>query len=114
MLASRAAWILAHGDPGAYHVLHTCHRGDEGCISLRHLYLGDHRRNMADMVEAGRSADNHGERNPRAKLTADQVREIRRRYAAGGITHLALAAEFGVAKGTVTCVLNGQNWSWLS
>lgn len=113
MLASRATWIVANGDPGALHVLHTCHRGAEGCISLRHLYLGDHGRNMADMADAGRAADNHGERNPRARLTEEQVREIRRLRSAGA-TGRGLAAAFGVAPSTIWDIVYGKNWGWLT
>ena len=54
MLASRAVWILKHGHPGEQHVLHRCHRGEAGCINIRHLYLGDNDQKVRDMVTAGR------------------------------------------------------------
>lgn len=111
MQASRAVWILAEGDPGEKHVLHTCHRGIEGCVNRRHLYLGDHPQNMRDMVEAGHS--NRGKefgRRGRGALTDDQVREIRRRYAAGGAKFTEMAREFGVGEMTVARAARGQRY----
>ena len=51
--AQRAAWILAHGEPGDAMVLHTCH--NMLCCNVDHLYLGDHLQNMKDRDEAART-----------------------------------------------------------
>ncbi|MFD0208932.1 helix-turn-helix domain-containing protein [Streptomyces hirsutus] len=107
MTASRAVWLLVHGDPGDQYVLHTCHRGQEGCINVRHLYLGTQQQNVADAVNAGRHA--HGERNGHAKLTAKQVQRIRER--SGTVTQDALAAEFGISRQAIAHVLHGRTWS---
>lgn len=109
-LASRVVWILANGDPGPLHVLHTCHRGDDGCVNLRHLYLGTNEQNVRDMVNAGRA---RGGRQGRRKLMPEQVREIRNRYAAGGVTYASLAAEYGVSEGTVRQLVRGRAWTGL-
>lgn len=103
MTAARAVWIIAHGDPGAAFVLHTCHRGDEGCINIQHLYLGDHDQNMLDMGIA--------ERNGR-KLCGDQVREIIRRWREG-ISAKQLAAQYGVCPSTIHRIGKRQIWRWL-
>ncbi|WP_327594694.1 hypothetical protein [Streptomyces chartreusis] len=110
MLASRAVWVLANGDPGDQHVLHTCHRGEEGCINLRHLYLGDNDRNIADMVEAGRST--RGERSGMHKLKAPQVQDIRRRIAARE-PYASIASRYGVSTATVYQIRAGKVWGWL-
>jgi len=55
-----------------------------------------------------------GSLNPTSKLTEEQVLAIRRKYDAGGTSHRALASEFGVGKATITRVLSGKNWGWLS
>jgi hypothetical protein len=50
-----------------------------------------------------------GEQNPNAKLTeagVRELRELRRR----GWTIAEIAAHFGVYKGTISYVLNGQTW----
>jgi hypothetical protein len=52
-----------------------------------------------------------GERNPSAKLTADDVREIRRRYDAGGVAQRVLAKEFGVARRTISWVVTRSKWA---
>ncbi|WP_202234511.1 hypothetical protein [Actinacidiphila reveromycinica] len=110
MNASRAVWTIRHGDPGERHVLHTCHRGEEGCISIRHLYAGDNAQNMRDKVEAGRSA--RGELNAKHKLTAPQVQEIRRLIAAGQ-SYRVIGERYGVTKKSIGDIGTGKTWSWL-
>lgn len=51
-----------------------------------------------------------GERNGRATLTADNVRDIRRRLAAGEVQQ-RLADEFGVSQGTISGIKIGRLWS---
>ncbi|MER7841686.1 hypothetical protein ABTY98_38825 [Streptomyces sp. NPDC096040] len=107
--ASRAVWIEATGeDPGDRQVLHTCHQGEEGCISIRHLYLGDHARNMADMTEAERQA--RGETNGNAELTEPLVCEMRALHATGDWSQRALARRFNVSQGTVHQVVTRKTW----
>jgi len=111
MTASRAAWIIAHGDPGDRFVLHTCHRGEDGCINVRHMYLGDQASNIADMDRAGRASRGHG----RKLLTPRQVEEIRRRHIRG-VNHIyrsntvELAEEYGVSKATITGIVSMRRW----
>lgn len=50
-----------------------------------------------------------GARNGRAKLTAEQVQEIRRRAAAGE-TQRDLAAVFGVSKSQIGNIARGERW----
>lgn len=51
-----------------------------------------------------------GEGNGRAKLNWNQVRAIRVRHAAGGISLAALAAEYGVTPTTISCIVRGEIW----
>ncbi|MEU9576326.1 helix-turn-helix domain-containing protein [Streptomyces chilikensis] len=114
MNASRAVWVLAHGDPGEAWVLHTCHRGDEGCVNLRHLYLGDVHQNHRDTVNAGRTLrgrqDLVGSRNGRAKLTEQEADEIRRRYRVRGVRQADLAREYGVSQAVISSITLGERW----
>lgn len=110
MATSRAVWIIAKGDPGEKHVLHTCHRGQEGCANIRHLYLGDHERNMLDRDEAGRNV--RGEDVGTSKLTAQQVQEIRKLHAAG-TSFRAVAARYGVSRSAIEGITTGRTWAWL-
>lgn len=116
MSASRAVWMLRHGDPGdEQFVLHRCHNGDRGCISIMCLYLGDQTQNMADMKAAGRLY--WGARSNLAKLTNEQVREIRERYrpdgTRGSATRLAteLGIEYGVARQTIVRIATGETYN---
>lgn len=53
--AHRAAWILLRGEiPEGANVLHKCH--DMACCNPDHLYLGDHKQNMKDRDDAGRTS----------------------------------------------------------
>jgi hypothetical protein len=51
-----------------------------------------------------------GEDNGQARLTVERVREIRMRYAAGGISHRTLAQEYGVRHETIRKVVNRETW----
>lgn len=51
-----------------------------------------------------------GVNNANAKLDWTKVREIRVKYAAGGVSHQELAIEYGVTKRAVTCVINNLTW----
>lgn len=51
-----------------------------------------------------------GEVHPSAKLTADDVRLIRERWAIGGISQRALGCEYGVTGGAIHAILSGRNW----
>jgi hypothetical protein len=59
------------------------------------------------------SSARKGTLNPTSKLSEEQVQAIRVRYEKGGVSHRALAVEFGVGKATVTRILGGKNWGWL-
>jgi hypothetical protein len=55
-----------------------------------------------------------GERNGRAKLTAAQVVELRRRHDQEGISNAELARQFGVSKTLARLIVNGAIWQHLS
>lgn len=52
-----------------------------------------------------------GERNRAAKLSADIVLDIRREYAAGGITHQALADRHGVSQPLIGMIVRRKIWT---
>jgi hypothetical protein len=80
--------------------LYACHTCDNPpCIRPDHLYPGTPTQNMADAIARGRL-------NPRTKLTADQVVDIRR--AAG--THDEIAATFGVSRANISLIREGKTW----
>jgi hypothetical protein len=50
----------------------------------------------------------------RAKITAEQCREIRSRYAAGGISQGELAKEFGVVRQSICYIITRKTWAHIS
>ena len=107
--AHRFSYELHFGPipPGMF----VCHRCDVPlCVSPEHLFLGNDLVNMRDMIAKGRSVHHNGERATKAKLTEDQVREIRRAYLAGDGSMGTIGARFGVGKGAVMGILSGRNW----
>lgn len=71
--AHRASWIVHNGPiPTDAHVLHYC--DNPPCANPRHLFLGNHRINVADKVKKGRQL--RGTLHPSSRLTKDDVRRI--------------------------------------
>ena len=93
--------------------MQVCHHCDNRrCVNPDHLFVGTNSDNVRDMVRKGRQVipDRRGERHPRAKLTKQQVDEIRERYRAGeGQT--ALAREFGVQQPAIWKIVTRRTWS---
>ena len=101
-IASRVAWELAHGPiPEGQCVLHVCDNGL--CINVAHLFLGTQRDNIADMVAKNRS--------PNRKLTPEQVRAIRERYAQGGATLHKLGEEYGVSHAAISLAVRKKTYA---
>lgn len=118
LYAHRVAWEMAHGPiPDGMEVMHTC--DNPPCCNVRHLKLGTHAQNMADMAAKGRVRQRgtgpRGERHWAAKLSADDVATIRREYTPGRKrgpgTRKALAARFGIDRSTVARIATGRSWT---
>lgn len=93
---------------GAF-AMHTCDRPI--CINPEHIIEGTHADNMADMRQKGRNR--FGERSPFAKLTSEQVTQMRTRHA-NGETFTALGREFGVTGAHVGNIVAKKKWAHLS
>ena len=90
----------------------ACHHCDvRACGNPAHLFKGTRADNMADWVAKGRSGK--GSRNSQARLTEAQVLEARARYAAGGVTHRQIAAEYGVSRAVIGDIINHRRWKHL-
>lgn len=91
----------------------ACHSCDNPpCCNPRHLFAGGAQANVDDKIAKGRAVYgvSRGERNGFAKLTADQVAEIRRRCTGRVGEQKALAAEFGVSTSTVHLIVRNLRW----
>lgn len=116
MTAHHASWLLAGKSPPPKGIF-LCHRCDDRrCVNPAHLFEGTPGDNTRDAVAKGRMVQQHSpERMPRgsthheAKLTEEQVREIRR-LAAGGRSKLSIAKQFGVSDTLIGYVVRRKFW----
>ena len=96
----------AGGIAAGLQVLHRC--DNRPCVRPSHLFEGTNADNRADMMAKGRQAV--GERIGGAKLTADQVREIRRLHPTVRPTYRATGRRFGISGSVVRQVALGLLW----
>ncbi len=94
-LAHRLTYLRDKGPipPGMYPD-HLCR--NRACINSAHLELVTNAENA--------------QRGAAAKLTWALVRDIRRRYAAGGETNKSLGAEYGVSGCAISNILTNKRW----
>jgi hypothetical protein len=115
-LAHRVAFLFAYGTvPEELCVLHVC--DNPICCRPDHLFLGTRIDNNHDCLEKGRhsrTSRNRGESCGSSKLKEADVKMIRERYATETITQARLANEYGVNQSTITYILNGKSWRWLT
>lgn len=105
--ASRMSYELYVGVvPAGMFVCHTC--DNPPCVYPGHFFLGDQKANMQDALAKGRVRI--GERHGMAKLTEEQVREIRRRWAIGDESRGMIARAFGVTSTTISDIATRRSW----
>lgn len=95
--------------PEGYVVCHAC--DNPSCVNPSHLFVGTMKDNCDDRDAKGRGGNHRGVLNGRAKLTPEQVRQIRHIWSTEKITKRALGRRFGVSDLIVYKILNGQLWS---
>jgi hypothetical protein len=107
-------------DPGTLYVCHNCPDGDNpACCNPAHFFLGTKAQNNADMVAKGRhvpggthSSEGYqrGEQHHGAKLTEDEVREIRQLHAAGGLSYSQIGRRYGIHFTAVGKIIKRVHW----
>ncbi len=108
--AHRVSWELVNGPiPSGLIVCHKC--DVPACVRPDHLFLGTFNDNNKDLARKGHAA--RGERNAHAKLTEEQVIEIRQRYK-NGESGTTLAREFGVDPSNIWLIGTGRRWRHVS
>lgn len=108
--AHRVSWVIHFGHiPEGLCVLHRC--DVRLCVNPAHLFLGTRQDNTNDMHQKGRGycGSHSGVHNGNAKLTEQQVREIREKRASGIETRF-LVAEYGMARTTIQQIVSKRIW----
>lgn len=105
--AHKFAWEQANHRkvPKGMVVMHSC--DNPRCVNPAHLSIGTQRDNVLDSIRKGRyNVFGH------QKLNAEQVREIRA-LSLTGMLQKDIAAKFGVARNTVSGIVNRKSWDHL-
>ena len=118
--AHRVAYFLTHGGipletgfrdgaakAGKQFVLHKC--DNRKCCNPDHLFLGSMRDNQLDAYRKKRRKQPES-KHVNAKLTLEQVKEIRTRYSAGGVGQISLSKEFGVSQRVISLVVRRETY----
>lgn len=128
-LAHRAAYSLVKGEiPKGMSVCHSC--DNPACINPDHLWLGTHKENMHDSIKKGRASKppvhvggdhwrlkyphmvEHGEDNPNAIMTEEQVIQMRKDYV-GGQPLDEICARYEINRSTMHDYTSGRTWKHL-
>lgn len=136
--AHRLSYELAYGPiPEGLFVCHHC--DNRACVRPSHLFLGDAKANSLDASQKERlpKGDHHplrvnperaargrangaythperrvrGEQVGTSKLSEADIREIRSRYARGGVSQKALADEFGTNQANIWRIIHRKGWA---
>lgn len=124
----RLSWMIHFGEiphDGSYHGICVCHTCDNRqCVNPNHLFIGTAAENIADRDSKGRTAAGdrngyqgsvvkRGAEHPEAKLSSEQIEEIRALYkprSRSGFSTIALGRRFGVHNATIGRVVRGQTY----
>lgn len=123
--AHRVAWMMTRGPiPDGMQICHHC--DNPPCVRPDHLFLGSQSDNSKDMGSKGRhwlqkqperslfvrqpTIKPRGTQNRHAKLTDEQVREIRKVHTEKRVSRRQIARMFNVSETTVRRVVNRELW----
>ncbi len=109
-----ALWILLVGPvPPKAKVLHKCN--NPGCVNIKHLELGDQKRNIEYMIECRRDRFNFHVTPPRGELSANHI--LTKQQAAiikkSDEPGVWLADKYGVSQATISAIRHNRIWAWL-
>jgi hypothetical protein len=109
--AHRLSWQIHYGViPKGLKVCHHC--DNPPCCNPAHLFLGTQGDNVRDCRRKGRgrSGSPKGELNPKAKLTAEQIKSIRAEYATQKTFQYLIAKKYGVTQANINDIVLGKTW----
>lgn len=103
--AHRVAYELYVGPiPKGLVVRHLCNV--KACVNPDHLAVGTQAENVNDAAAIGRMS-RYGESGPKAKLTSEQVMEIRRLHSSG-VGKLEISKRYKVTRRNISYIVNGK------
>ena len=102
----RLALHLEGIDVRGHYVLHSC--DNPLCCNPDHLRLGTQQENMRDMTSRNRQAKQQGNHNGMAKLTEQDVLDIRD---INGMSQRAIADQYGVTPMAINLIMNRKTWT---
>ena len=88
-------------------VLHRC--DNRPCCNPRHLFLGSMSTNLKDAYTKRRKTQPRSS-HVNAKLSDNDVREIRMKYSAGDVRQADLATEYGVTQRAISLVVRNESY----
>lgn len=105
-LSHRWSWEIHFGEiPVGMFVCHKC--DVRHCVNPNHLFLGNRRDNIQDMINKNRQT--LGERNGRSRLNTAQVLEIRR-LRKEKMPIKQILSKFGISYSCACHILYGKRW----
>lgn len=105
--AHRVSWYIYNGKMPKKLVLHSC--DNKSCTNPSHLFLGTHKQNTMDMLKKGRGNPSKGINHIYAKLTIEQVKEIKKLLKMG-VTVRRICDDFKMSSGAISAIKNGITW----
>lgn len=108
MRSHRVAYELTHGPvPEGMDVGLLCE--NHACTRPVHLFL----RSKDEKITTMLTKRGRGEQARHARLTEEQVLDIRRQYSLGNVSLTTLAEAFGVTAGNIHAIVNRKSWTHL-
>jgi hypothetical protein len=109
--AHRFICSYVHGEPPTpnHETRHLCGNGHLACVTPRHVVWGTSAENAHDRTVHG--TQTRGAEHPKAKLTENDVREIRKLL--GTMSHGKIARLFRVGRPAIFKISTGLSWKWL-
>ena len=104
----RLSWELHYGKiPQKMCVCHKC--DNPSCVRPEHLFLGNMKDNVTDMIKKNRGHWAHGDKHYRAKLSCNDIKTIRDLYNQGK-NQSEIARKFQVTPGWIGKIVKNKYW----
>ena len=109
-LVSRLICVAVHGEPptSKHEAAHLCGKGHQACVNPHHLAWKTWAENNADKLVHG--THNRGDKHCFAKLTNDQVRQLRAEQPFRTEPYVKIAARLGINESTLRAVIAGKTY----